>query len=121
MNVLLNFLSQLECRLALYIGFAPVSPAKREDKLGEHLKKLVEFLRPFREFNILPMTYLEFELSAVCRTPNVSQNFQYSSHVGEHRACTPLHRPDLSAEGGNDLQNVIDSEFLFRRLNGFPF
>jgi hypothetical protein len=34
---------------------------------------------------------------------------------------TLSHSPNLPVEGGNDLQNVVDPEFLFGCLNDFPF
>ncbi|KAI9770681.1 MAG: hypothetical protein M1839_003065 [Geoglossum umbratile] len=58
LEALLSCLSQLEDRLAIYAGFT-LAPAKRTDAPGEHLKKLVKFLKPFREINIMPTTHSE--------------------------------------------------------------
>ncbi|KAI9761345.1 MAG: hypothetical protein M1840_001969 [Geoglossum simile] len=52
LDVLLNCLSQLEDRLAIYTGFTLVPPAECTDAPSEHLKKLVKFLEPLQEINI---------------------------------------------------------------------
>ena len=56
MDVLLNRLPQLEDRLAICTGFTLATPANRADAPGEHLKKLVKFLKPFREIETPPTT-----------------------------------------------------------------
>jgi hypothetical protein len=72
-------------------------------------------------------------LSAIYRLPNVSQNVQYDSLEGAYRqaaarAASPPPRPHappgspvLSAESGNDPQNVDDPGFPFGLLSTFPF
>ncbi|KAI9766556.1 MAG: hypothetical protein M1839_004883 [Geoglossum umbratile] len=54
---LLNCLPQLEDRLAFYTGFTLAPPTELADAPGEHLKRLVKFLKPLREINIPPTTH----------------------------------------------------------------
>ncbi|KAH0538355.1 hypothetical protein FGG08_005050 [Glutinoglossum americanum] len=53
LDVLLNCVPQLKDRLALFTGFTPADSAKRADKPGKHLEKLMEFLMPFQEIQPL--------------------------------------------------------------------
>jgi hypothetical protein len=52
-------------------------------------------------------------LSAVYRLPNAPQNLQYLSPragaaLPPHVSRTPFHSPDLPAESGNDLEDIVD-------------
>ena len=56
MDILLKCFPQLEDCLAIYTGFTSATPGKYTDAFSEYLNKLVEFLEPLREINILPTT-----------------------------------------------------------------
>jgi hypothetical protein len=86
LNVLLNCLPQLEEREALYIGFSLAAPARGMDTPGEHLKKLVEFLKPLREINTPPATYSREVDILSMMSPVEQKQPQHVVHLDPHES-----------------------------------